>query len=677
MKRISIATWMLLLISGLLFGQAKFFLPIPVTGSNNRGLNNQTVVLKNTGTSTTVATLTYLSGSAGAYYWTGGTSTVPWGDYDVYVAGKLWRENVSIRNGYTIETVARDTVAQVLADSLDDYLPRYLQYKDTVQLKLASPDSAGMFVYLSGLSSANGLGEGILVSTPAANYSTNSITVFSSGNGSYEWVRTEHIQGLDWNAEWAGMIGDDSNDNLQEFNFMYPKVVAANTNIYFPEGIYRFSDSLRVRANTIHKRVPMIYGKGYTQTTLKWTGNTHGFKLTKGSTAAIYNPVIRDMRIEGPGVGTSTKAGIRADTTHTGHFEGIYFTGWMYDIYTDQANGLLIDRCWFNASKIGYSSQNSSNEWTALDCYSTADIDSIVFDLQTGTKGAQIIGGGFAHAPIHIRTATSAKINIVGANFEGAEDYWFYAEANSNIRTVGVQIGSPDTLGWAGNGARIELYGIEGLGAGYERTVLAQSVAVDVRNYSTSDIRILDESSNVFYFASVFESNPSTGSFAADSSNRGRIYSKWRTSGSGNQDAITFNSQTAANDYHTYNLLNGSDWRVSTTGAQPTFNVDRMRFVTGTVNGSAVGNTDSTRISVPFDTLGYQTIYYASAMADLDNTALVGAAYDWGVMVLDQNHASNTGRVEFIVHHAALTSTTAFKLRYLLIARANQSWGQD
>jgi hypothetical protein len=101
-------------------------LPKPIESSNGRPLNDQIIILVNTGTTTVVDTLKYLKGSPGEYYWTGGTSTVPWGDYDIYIKEapvtladtvKAYRTGVDIRNGYTISQVARDTVAAVLSDS--------------------------------------------------------------------------------------------------------------------------------------------------------------------------------------------------------------------------------------------------------------------------------------------------------------------------------------------------------------------------------------------------------------------------------------------------------------------------------------------------------------------------------------------------------------------------------
>lgn len=593
-----------------------------------------------------------------------------------YAQDILWRSfHKSTQD--SIRAAVGDSINATLPDSIFEYLPRVVQYKDTVQMKLAAPDSAGMFVYLTGLSSANGLGEGILVSVAAASYATDGVTVFATGNASYEWVRIERIQGLDWNVEWAGMLGDDSSDNLAAFNLMYPKVAAANTGMFFPEGTFRFSDSLRVYASAIHRQTPMISGKGYDHTTLKWTTDKVGIKITKGGTAAAYQPIIKNLQIEGPGLATSTKAGIRADTTHMGKIEGVYFVGWKWCLYTDQANALVVERCWWNTSKIGASFQNSSNEFTVLNCYSSSDIDSLTYVFGTGTKGAALIGGGYAGAPTHIYAVNGAKINIISGNYESAEDYFFQAEANASIRIKGTQIGNPDTLGLAAANARIEIYGIEGLGAGYGRTILQTAATPDILNYGTTDIRIYDQTNNAFFYAQKFVGNPSTGSFTADSSNRGRMFYKWRTPASTGEDGITFVSQVNDSTYHTKNLIKGTDWRFSVTGVQPSSSIDRLRFVTGSVVSSATANLDSTRISVPLDTLGYQSLYYAGGTVDLDNVALVGAEYNWNVMVLDQNHTSNTGKVEFIIHHAALTSTTSFRLRYLLIGRANQSWATD
>ncbi len=109
----------LLLLPVLAWGQAKTFLPFPVTSSNGRPINDADVDLYKAGTTTKQADLTYLKGSGGWYYWTGDTLTVPSGNYDVYVNGILWRSNVKlnvtdqdIKNKIYGNTSATDTVAK-------------------------------------------------------------------------------------------------------------------------------------------------------------------------------------------------------------------------------------------------------------------------------------------------------------------------------------------------------------------------------------------------------------------------------------------------------------------------------------------------------------------------------------------------------------------------------------
>ena len=56
---------LILVLAGIVFGQTKYFLPVPVESSNGRPIPNQTVVIYPTGTTTNGDTLTWLD--AGRY----------------------------------------------------------------------------------------------------------------------------------------------------------------------------------------------------------------------------------------------------------------------------------------------------------------------------------------------------------------------------------------------------------------------------------------------------------------------------------------------------------------------------------------------------------------------------------------------------------------------------------
>jgi len=112
---------LLVLFPIILFSQTKYFLPVDIVTSSGRGINNKTVWVYPTGTTENGVQLTYLSGSSGVYYWTGGEATVAVGNYDIYVDYVLWRENISINYGSLTTELAQYADSARTADGRYDF----------------------------------------------------------------------------------------------------------------------------------------------------------------------------------------------------------------------------------------------------------------------------------------------------------------------------------------------------------------------------------------------------------------------------------------------------------------------------------------------------------------------------------------------------------------------------
>lgn len=105
MQRIAI---LLLLLTGLLCAQVKYFIPFQISQSNGRPLNNANVDLYTTGTSTKVYDLTYHDNSDGSYYH---TAPITAGVYDVYVNGRTWRTGVYISSSAIYYPIPADSLS--------------------------------------------------------------------------------------------------------------------------------------------------------------------------------------------------------------------------------------------------------------------------------------------------------------------------------------------------------------------------------------------------------------------------------------------------------------------------------------------------------------------------------------------------------------------------------------
>ncbi len=121
MKKIFI----LFFLVGLAFGQAKYFLPLPIESSNGRPIKNATILVVPTATTSGYIAMTWLS--SGYYYYTGGAATVADGAYDIVIVigtdTTVWRSNIYIANNDAATLTAQwrtDIEDSVDAPTADD-----------------------------------------------------------------------------------------------------------------------------------------------------------------------------------------------------------------------------------------------------------------------------------------------------------------------------------------------------------------------------------------------------------------------------------------------------------------------------------------------------------------------------------------------------------------------------
>lgn len=568
MKRILL----ILLLTCAVFPQTKYFLPVQIESSNGRPINNATVRLYTTGTTTLVATLTYLTGSAGFYYWTGGTSTVPWGDYDVYVnatasAGSPHLTQISIRNGYTVNQVTRDSLTQVLSDSFAVVAPRNLQFKDTTALKAASFDSAGFTVSLKQLSSSNTKGGGELMLRPAAEETVDGIEVFASGNASYEWVRMERIKGLPISAEHGGVVaGNKAVDNAAKIQALVNLSLTQQRDLEFPVTVPDtiFCNST-ININSPYTESSMtIRGRGKHRTRIATTHTGDLFRIDNLVGAAngyTKHFKMEDLALVGPGLATSTGAGVWADSTQACNYYNVYSSRFRYGFYQEQANTVRMESCGAAYNKYGFYWSNNVNGSGMYSCVGSYN-DSAAVWLKSNGVHLIIDGGEWGHNYVGVSAGTGASFVINNTNFE-----FTTLAAIKTYNCKGLIIDSRFVgayVGYFEQNSDIEFYGTPSI-TGFVADSLYHHIYHDgtgsVKHFSglrKSNLRIYDDFYDRHIYPTIFTTRPDNGITSADSTVRGNIQNMFYRDGLGRADRLHFYSRLNDTTYTYYNLATGS-----------------------------------------------------------------------------------------------------------------------
>jgi len=299
-----------LILTGLIFGQAKYFLPVQVTTTTGRPMVNQDVDLYQSGSK--IEDLTWLDG--GRYYWAD-TSVVTSGSYSIYVNGVEWQTEVAIYYGASFSLAA---IGDIIADSLG--IPNFA---DTTIMKTAYTVKDGVPINLKQLSSANTYGGGFFVqrdsSEIAAKYDSLIFgsVFFNNPIDGKIWASQDFLKKGILNVLWAGVIGDSAGvateENLDLINDAFLESYYLGTHqTYFPAGVYAVSDSDTVSGYGLQLKMPpdaVVFGDGPFLTHIVRLDTTNEILRNTGSmmTSNNHNWEVRDLSIHGmPGHGRDT-----------------------------------------------------------------------------------------------------------------------------------------------------------------------------------------------------------------------------------------------------------------------------------------------------------------------------------------------------------------------------------
>jgi hypothetical protein len=684
MKRIF---WGILLLSFGLFAQTKTYLPIDINSSNGRPLNNKTVTLTNTGSTTTVATLTYLTNSDGQYYWTGGTSTVPWGDYDVYVNGKLYRTDISIRNGYTIAQVARDTVTQVLSDSLPEFAPRTFQYKDTVSLKATVFDSAGFVVNLKQLSSSNTLGGGQFELRPAAEFIVDGITTFTSASASFEWVRVARIQKLPINVEWAGAVHDGSTNDAPAINNAIDKAVDYNLDVYGPSGTYRVTDPVRIPADKPTTRDIRFFGDGIFRTIIDAadTAMVVAFSTYK------QGVIIEHMMLNGPGKTTANSVGLFTEFVTKPIYGNLRIEDFESCMKANKIEGADLFWLFFDNAKYGFNGRDgvTLNGIVARNCYMSSGVDSVQWDIGSGS-GFTLLGGEAGNTDIVMRVGNNsgggiARVNILGINWESADSTFLIIENLSSV-----EISSSRLLHKSGfTGYSGQLYGDSRLvltrveheqitGGGHYYTQNGNSKVYSLIPHKGKFVRVFRADLGDYYSASPWETVADNAVPTPDSSRAGQLLNMFSRSSTNVPDEKLAYHRFSNDEFGYTNILQGSDWRTASTDVQPATPNKAFRFVQKSFNVTFAASGDSTIYTAILDTNGWSS-FHGILSCHLDNAGNSGHRPHVTFRgIQDDDGANGTGTVDLILSHNGDASVNGITRRIFVIGIITpREWGTN
>lgn len=611
MQRIAI---LFLLLTGFLFAQNKYFLPIQISQSNGRPLNSANVDLYNAGTSTKAYDLTYLDNSDGSYY---NASAITTGFYDVYVNGRSWR------SGIYINTTEQDITQ--LQDSTRQFL--YSRVPDTTTLKAITPDSAGVTMHLESLSSTNTNGGGLFVykSSGSADYV---LSFAASGGGIWERAEAKY----NWiDPKWAGATGDGTTNDYAALQkaINVAKDTSNNKIIRLGKGTYRYTTELDLTLSplpsTTNRRNIIIEGSGIGKTILKPEGVV-GLRFDQPSTNRHYLPTVRDLSIMGT---AQVDTGIVIYETNQGSFTNVQIDSFRIGYYIYNSEGLTFINCKALYNIYGGYLLSNSNGNTFIN-WSAGFNDSTGFygkscqglNFKGVDQGNQLIGFEFGVAAIatieggnsescdsaHVIVGTSANVSIRDFRpLENTATYWLYVLGGGycnldNVRPGGTNL--QDDGIWVSHSPRGYLFNDNRTGIGTKSRWAT---------YSTWGDSIP---------ATNFEMVPgyAAETFINNSKAKGKLIYAFRRANSvdaaSSQEALIFGQEIDTNIVVLNRLTDGTDWRFSTTGGvnNASARVNRFRTYQGYLNFTSDAG-DSTEMTIYTDTLGVDAFKFIGGFA--------------------------------------------------------------
>lgn len=166
----------------------------------------------------------------------------------------------------------------------DQFVGSTLTAGDTNALKQLHFGVVGVGVNLKQLSSGNTAGGGQVVFRPAAEYATDGITVFASGNANYEWVRMERYKGLPITPQMAGATGNGTTNDSSAFAKWNTLMQTGAFEGYIPAGTYE-GGHLNVNPNAEDEAI-VIRGAGVGKTFLRPRGAQNGIDIQRAGSNA-------------------------------------------------------------------------------------------------------------------------------------------------------------------------------------------------------------------------------------------------------------------------------------------------------------------------------------------------------------------------------------------------------
>jgi len=187
MKKIIFFLFTFFILCGVLWGQTKYFLPVPVESSNGRPIKDKRVELYQDD----VRVDSLLWHEAGRYYYTDTTVVTP-GAYDIYVNDILWQESTYINYGADISS----QIGIAIGDSISTA-------SDTTVLKLNDAPESHL-CYLKQLASGNSNGGGWFIARDSTEDESDGGIAFSHPTSGLQWVRDHYYNTHELYPEWFG-----------------------------------------------------------------------------------------------------------------------------------------------------------------------------------------------------------------------------------------------------------------------------------------------------------------------------------------------------------------------------------------------------------------------------------------------------------------------------------------
>ncbi len=307
----------ILFCAGMLFGQTRYYSPVPIENPGGTPIRNATVIAYPTGTTSNGTTLTYSHGSQ--YY----TESLPDNQaYDFYVNGIIHL------TGIFWGRPPADSYSQAYVDS---GMVKY--YATTAAMSAETGTNIKQFyvdeTYVGGYFTRR---SAAFCQAVFGDSTARGAIIFSSTVAGQRIVR--NFERKEINATWAGVLPDSTGNNVTAMALAITVGQALGINtIYMPEGHYLFSKAVGVSGGLIELKAGMtLKGAGQDKTIIWNTIDTSSIVIwnneLEATIAAIplrdRNHTVQDLTINGnyPNDGTT------GSQVFAGEGAGILFKGY-------------------------------------------------------------------------------------------------------------------------------------------------------------------------------------------------------------------------------------------------------------------------------------------------------------------------------------------------------------